>query len=160
VVDEQSASLPGYKSLGLGLDHFNMNKFLKPNDGYFIMVKNVVQDMVAASAGIMAARGHRKCTKNTLRGFIFLHTSIQSSHFVYVHLLTFVAEIGPKKKNPAVSDASPLPSTQPMAEYRPLSRPPYPTDPRFIPHENILEQIEQKFGNHPRVALYGSSGNG
>ena len=75
-------------------------------------------------------------------------------------LLTLVTEIGPKKKNPAVSDVSALPSIQPMVEYRPLSRPPYPADPRFIPHENILEQIEQKFGNHPRVALYGSSGNG
>jgi hypothetical protein len=66
-----------------------MNKFLKPNDGHFIMVKNVVQDMVAASAGIMRDRGHRKCTKNKIRGFIFLCIPIQSLHFVYVHFAHF-----------------------------------------------------------------------
>jgi hypothetical protein len=59
-VDRESASLQGHNSFGLGLDHFNLNKFLTPSDGYFEMVRDVIQNMVAASAEIMRGRGHRK----------------------------------------------------------------------------------------------------
>jgi hypothetical protein len=55
-----------------------MNKFLKPNDGHFIKVKSVIQDMVAASAGIMAARGHRKCTHKNYTKRIYISLYIDS----------------------------------------------------------------------------------
>jgi hypothetical protein len=53
-----------------------------------------------------------------------------------------------------------VPSPQPRVSYRPLSRPPFLRDDRFVSHEDILQRIEEKFGKQPRVALYGSSGIG
>jgi hypothetical protein len=59
-VDRDSATLQGHNSFGLGLDRFNLNMFLNPSDGHFEIVRDVIQNMVAASAWIMKGRGHCK----------------------------------------------------------------------------------------------------
>lgn len=46
VVDETSASLEGSKCFGLALNHFQLNKFSGPRDGFYRAVYPVIVDMV------------------------------------------------------------------------------------------------------------------
>jgi hypothetical protein len=46
VVEERSACLDGVEAIGIGADHFQMNKFTSPSDGYFKLVRNQIQVMV------------------------------------------------------------------------------------------------------------------
>jgi hypothetical protein len=46
IVSRESAILPGYDKRGLPVNHFQLNKFSKPDDGYYIRVKVVIVDMV------------------------------------------------------------------------------------------------------------------
>ena len=45
-MDEFSGSIDGYDSHGLGLDHFNLNKFSGPDDAYYRSVRNEVVAML------------------------------------------------------------------------------------------------------------------
>lgn len=56
VVDESSACIDGYPKYGLGLDHFNLNKFASPEDGHYKAVKRQVQKMAKEAAENLLAR--------------------------------------------------------------------------------------------------------
>ena len=45
-MDRESAILPGYDKMGLNVNHFQLNKFSKPDNGYYQRVKVVIVDMV------------------------------------------------------------------------------------------------------------------
>ncbi|EPS42862.1 hypothetical protein H072_3143 [Dactylellina haptotyla CBS 200.50] len=46
VVDEHSACLDGFERIGLGLNHFQINKFDGPDDGYYKTVRDQIQGLV------------------------------------------------------------------------------------------------------------------
>ncbi|KAH6678000.1 hypothetical protein B0J14DRAFT_635182 [Halenospora varia] len=49
IVDKHSAILQGYGSLGLQLDHFELNKFSGPNSFFYKQVVDKIEDMVEAA---------------------------------------------------------------------------------------------------------------
>lgn len=46
VVDEHSACLDGFERIGIGSDHFSINKFTSPDSGYYRSVQSQIQNMV------------------------------------------------------------------------------------------------------------------
>lgn len=45
-MDATSGSIDGFPSYGLGLDHFNLNKFSGPNDAYYKSVRDEILGLI------------------------------------------------------------------------------------------------------------------
>ena len=45
-MDETSGSIDGHPSHGLGLDHFNLNKYSGPDDAYYWRVRDEIVEIV------------------------------------------------------------------------------------------------------------------
>ncbi|KAF4239078.1 hypothetical protein CNMCM6457_009122 [Aspergillus fumigatiaffinis] len=56
VVDEASASIPGYDKFSLQTDHLKLNKFSGPRDRSFISVSEKIREMVNGSKDLMEGR--------------------------------------------------------------------------------------------------------
>lgn len=48
-MDAASGSIDGFPSYGLGLDHFNLNKFSGPKDAYYKSVRDEILGLVMKS---------------------------------------------------------------------------------------------------------------
>ena len=68
VVDKHSGSIDGYDSYGLGLDHFDLNKFSGPEDSHFLLVVNEMRKML------------EKCSTYKSSLNVHLRLAAQSSH--------------------------------------------------------------------------------
>jgi hypothetical protein len=60
VVGQSSGTLSGHGSMGLGLNHFEMNKFKSEKDGNYKDVKRKIVEMMEHAKEIMTGRGASK----------------------------------------------------------------------------------------------------
>ncbi|KAH6961926.1 hypothetical protein BKA56DRAFT_177461 [Ilyonectria sp. MPI-CAGE-AT-0026] len=56
LVSQQSASLDGAERFGLGLNHFEINKFDDPDDGYYKSIKSQIRNMSINSHDLISKR--------------------------------------------------------------------------------------------------------